>query len=262
MKKHEVFEAINDFETESRKGWNSDILDKQNVFLSRKSDPDRNYMISKTDQGICLEERLVSTENGLYNWEAISELPTSYLPDAEDYVFVLPNFYSYVGMIDVTGVKEDEEADLNKLAISGIKRAISTREYAGYCQQLGYGLPDNIRSLKNPEMPCSWSGIGDKESSAVEFSVDFETFFVCTPGYMQMLNKHRGHFHEREWAFPYERAHIEKDRALYVRISAPAKYTGAALKEKQVAVLSSLKMILSESGITRCRLIPINSTFI
>ena len=106
-----------------------------------------------------------------------------------------------------------------------------------------------------------WSGIGPNTYGEAEFRLDEEEFDIMTGRILMDRNKHRLHFHEPEFLFPYKSAGFDPFSTLYVSTSSPLFYTGKALKDHQIKLENDLRFLLDSAGITDYEIVRIRSPY-
>ena len=108
---------------------------------------------------------------------------------------------------------------------------------------------------------CAFCGVGYNDYTIANFYFNGQEFYICTNGEINRENKHRRHFKEQEWLFPWMSNKFDVDRVLYIRSSSLNLYKGDALKQKKKKIIEELKTILKQSGLENYELIEIRKPY-
>ena len=249
MKFEEIFNILNTYEAETRKGWYSYTFENGNVGFSRVSDPTIRWRVDLKKN--LFEEHLVPSETNpeLYFWKNVDD-EMDFDFNADDYVITEGIFHPYIAILHVQE---------SKSVLDRIKDTVWQYDDFFYCKRHGY--PKENILINEGVYDCAFAGIGSNERSAVQFYLNSNDTFICTSGYLAKENKHRKHFREQEWLFPYVSNGLSADEVLYIQTSSLSKYTGSELVQKKKEIISSLKLLLSESGVSDYKIIEIRHPF-
>ena len=240
MKFNEIVNILETYEEEARKGWYSYTFENGNVGFSRLSNPEKRWRVDLKKN--LVEEHLVPSEANpeLYFWKTVDTDSTNFDFDADDYLMTEGIFHPYIAILHVQDAKS---------ALEKIKNVAWTYDDYFYCRRHGY--PKENIQINEGIYDCAFAGIGVNENCATQFYLNSSDTFICTAGYLAKENKHRRHFREQEWLFPYVSNGLSSDKVLYIQTSSMSKYTGSALVE----------LLLSESGVSDFELIEIRHPF-
>ena len=108
---------------------------------------------------------------------------------------------------------------------------------------------------------CAWCGISYNDYVVANFYFNSQEFYICTNGDINKENKHRRHFKEKEWLFPWVSNKLDRDKVLYIRTSSLRLYKGDALKDKKKKIVEEIKTILKYSGLENYELIEIRKPY-
>lgn len=263
MTKERLRRIATDYPEEERKGWYSYALSSRNLLIFRDSEPHTAYSISPLD-GFASAKNLVPVKESkeVLFWEYDKDhfrIPIAEVPDHDDYQIIDGVSYPYTAMVlirqsEVEPVDSNacilkngswyrspelKERYINQRTLNNISILVNEQERLSYsrsCGTLGYE-PDKEKYLGRM---FYWSGIGPNTYGEAEFRLDEEEFDVMTDRILMDRNKHRHHFHEPEFLFPYKSAGFDPFSTLYVSTSSPLFYTGEALKDHQIELENDL----------------------
>ena len=252
MKFNEIVNILETYEEETRKGWYSYTFENGNVGFARLSNPEKRWRVDLKKN--LVEEHLVPSEANpeLYFWKTVDTDSTNFDFDADDYLMTEGIFHPYIAILHV----QDSKSVLDK-----IKDTVWRYDDYLYCKRHGYPTEQKNFQFNEGIYDCAFAGIGSNERSAVQFYLNNSDTFICTTGYLAKENKHRRHFREQEWLFPYVSNGLSSDEILYIKTSSLSKCTGTALNVKKKEIISSLELLLSESGVSDFNFIEIHRPF-
>ena len=284
MKWQEIYSILESYEDENRKGWYSYTWANHGVSIMRKSDPNKIYRIDLYKYGRPADEAIIETlkvgEDGKLVWDWVSGDTIKYsdLPDADDYVVADTVFHPYIGMVKINKISspvEDNdfihkdlmyiraryvnEQRLNFMALNGIKKFINKWDNYFYSRRYGWNSNDDAHEeIKD----CSWCGISTNEYSAAEFHFNYNEYYIATSGNINRENKHRRHFKEQEWLFPWISNGWDKDECLYIQTSSLWMWENKKkLQKYKDKIISSIGILLKEAGVEEYQLVEINKPF-
>ena len=249
MTYEEIYNILDTYEEETRKGWYSYTFANRNVEIAKKSETCKRWVVS-TNKNM-YEIHLVPFKNDPEKsfWSAVDEMSFDY--DADDYYIADRVFHPYIAMLHVKDAKK---------VLEKIKDTVNRYDDFCYCKRSGFPLGDNIH-VNEDIFDCAWAGIGSNEKYAAGFYFNHNEFFICTAGYLSKENKQRRHFKEQEWLFPYVSNGLNYDEVLYIQTSSMVEYKGKELAKKIADIISSLNLLLSEANIPEYDLIEIRHPF-
>ena len=284
MTKEGLCRIVTDYPEEERKGWYSYALSSRNLLISRDSEPRTAYSLSPLD-GFASVKNLVPVkeDKDVFFWEYDKDrfrIPIAEVPDHDDYQIIDGVSYPYTAMVlirqsEVEPVdsnacilkngswyrdSEVKEKYINQRALNNISILVNKQErfsYSRNCGTLGYE-PDKEKYLGRM---FYWSGIGPNTYGEAEFRLDEEEFDIMTGRILTNRNKHRQHFHEQEFLFPYKSAGFDLFSTLYVSTSSSLFYTGKALKDRQIKLENDLRFLLDNAGITNYEIVRIRNPY-
>ena len=246
MKFNEIYNILETYEEETRKGWYSYTFENGNVGFSRLSNPEKRWRVD-LKKNLVEEHLSLAYEQETYFWKSVDKTVFDY--NADDYIITEGIFHPYIAMLHVQDGKN---------ALDTIKDFVWRYDDYLYCKRHGYPTEQKDVQFNEGIFDCTFAGIGSNERSAVQFYLNNSDTFICTAGYLARENKHRRHFKEQEWLFPYISNGFNYDDVLYIQTSSMVKYSGNALRKKKEYIISSINLLLSESGIDKYDLIEIN----
>ena len=286
MRWQEIYEILKTYDDENRKGWYSYTWANHGVSIMRKSDPNKIYHLDLFKWGHPADEATVETlkvgEDGklVWDWVASDTMKFSELPDADDYVVADPIFHPYIGMVRIKKINspvEDNdlihkdlmyvraikvnEQRLNFMTLNGIKKFINKWDDYFYSRRW-YGC-DNKDDVPSEEITdCAWCGNSTNEYSAAEFHFNYNEYHIATSGYINRENKHRRHFKEQEWLFPWISNGWERDECLYIQTSSLWMWADKkALKEHKDKIIADIGILMKEAGVEEYDLVEIRKPF-
>ena len=286
MRWQEIYHILETYDKENRKGWYSYTWCNGFATIARKSEPEIVYTLNLRDDRVFAECPKESDESGRYYWGTYhvngAEYITKFdLPEADDYFITTTISYPYVAMLhikdDIESQKsgyifkdfqyhapsEVNEKHRNQMALNNIKAFITKWDDICYNKRRWGIYDDKIKAdpLYDIIEDCAYAGMGQNEYTLASFHFNHNEYHICTAGYINKENKHRRHFKEREYLFPWVNSGLERDHVLYVQTSSLNIYKDDALKKKRKEIEEGLKLILEQSGIKDYELIPIRNTY-
>jgi hypothetical protein len=284
MTKEKLCRIAIDYPEEERKGWYSYELSGRSLFISRDSEPHTAYSLSPLDGFASVRNLVPVKENkDVFSWEYDEtrfHIPIAEVPDHDDYHIIDRVSYPYTAMILIRQLEMDpvdnnacifkngswyrrselKERYINQRALNNISVLVNEQERLSYskrCGTLGYE-PDKEKYLGKM---FYWSGIGPNTYGEAEFRLDEEEFDIMTSRILMDRNKHRLHFHEPEFLFPYKSAGFDPFSTLYVSTSSALFYTGKALKDYQIKLENDLRFLLNGAGIMDYEIVRIRNPY-
>ena len=275
MRWQQIYDTLQNYEEEYRKGWYSYTWANGSVTIARKSDPETQYVVWK-DRSVVGEQLAKSENSDGYYWNSVMSMDVDDLPDADDYYIASDVSHPFIAMVvikedmaegseslvfkngEVKTSQEIREVKRNQKVLNHIKNIV--RKYDDLFYKIRNGFvseSEKPAGLTN----CAYCGIGDNEYTEAEFYLNDQDMFICTNGSIARENKQRRHFGEREWLFPWKSNGFDKDHVLYVRISCLKVYKGDALFEEKNKALKNLDFLLSEVGICNYEVIEITRPY-
>jgi len=280
MRWQQIRDILINYEAESRKGWYSYTWSNGFVSIARRCNPERVYTLNTRDNRVFVDVPESSEESDVYYWHTVSTEYTAddVLADADDYFITSTVSHPYIGMLHI---KEDEvkiqppvifkdfqyhsgseinEKKINLRALNNIKAFIYEQDRYCYNKRWSWPMPE-AQTDGYIANDCAFCGVGYNDYVAACFYFNGQEFFICTNGDISKENKHRRHFKEQEWLFPWMSNKLDVDRVLYIRSSSLNLYKGDALKQKKKKIIEELKTILKQSGLENYELIEIRKPY-
>lgn len=280
MRWQEIRDVLMNYEEETRKGWYSYTWANGFVSIARRCDPERVYTLNIRDNRVFVDVPTASEEPDVYYWHTISTeyAANDLLVDADDYFITSTVSHPYIAMINI---KEEEiktqppiifkdfqyysdseinEKKINLRALNNIKAFIYEQDRYCYNKRWSWPMPEAQTDGCIADS-CAWCGIGYNDYTAANFYFNGQEFYICTNGEINKENKHRRHFKEQEWLFPWRSNKLERDRVLYISSSSLRLYKRDALKAKKEKITEELKTILKYSGLENYELIEIRKPY-
>ena len=276
MRWQKIYETLLKYEDENKKGWYSYTWCNGGVTIARKSDPETQYCLNLRNEIVFIEKLVSVNTEGKYRWDYTEKIERNDLPEADDYSVAYSVSHPFIAMIVIKeDVSEDpkslvlkdseyktaqeiREKERNQKALNNIKTIIYRCGEITYQKRHGwstkYSLPEWMQN-------CGFAGMGENEYTGAEFYLNDREFFICTNGNIARENKHRRHFGEPEWLFPWQSNNLERDNVLYVRTSSLSIFRDNALKEEKEAAIRDLKCLLKDAGITDYDIIEIRKPY-
>ena len=249
--------------------------------IAQRCEPERVYTLNTRDNRVFIDVPMASEEPDVYYWHTVSTeyAANDVLVDADDYFITSTVTHPYIVMINIKEAEiktqppiifkdfqyysdsEVNEKKINLRALNNIKSFIYEQDM--YCYNKRWSLPMPEAQIDDAYMAdnCAWCGIGYNEYDVANFYFNSQDFYVCTHGDIAKENKHRRHFKEQEWLFPWRSNKLERDRVIYIRTSSLNLYKGDALKTKKEKITEELKTILKYSGLENYELIEIRKPY-
>ena len=251
MKFNEIYNVLATYEEENRKGWYSYTFANHNVEIAKKSEANKRWVLSLNKNMYEIHLTPFKDNPEKLFWSAVDELSFDY--DADDYYIADQVFHPYIAILHISNAKS---------ILEQIKDTVNQYDDICYCKRSGFPLGNNINiNINEAIFDCAWAGVGSNERSAAQFHLNHNEFSICTAGYLCKENKHRRHFKEQEWLFPYVSNGFNYDDVLYIQTSSTVEYKGKELAKKKAEIISSLKLLLSEANIPEYDLIEIRHPF-
>lgn len=281
MRWQEIRDVLMNYEEETRKGWYSYTWANGFVSIARRCDPERVYTLNTRDNRVFVDVPEVSEESDVYYWHTVSTEYTAndVLVDADDYFITSTVSHPYIAMLHI---REDEvktqppvifkefqyhsdseinEKKINLRALNNIKAFIYEQDRYCYNKRWSLPMPEAQTDGAYIANNCAWCGVGYNDYIVACFYFNGQEFFICTDGEINKENKHRRHFKEQEWLFPWQSNKLDVARTLYICASSLNLYKGDALKEKKENIKEKLKTILKYSGLENYELIEIHKPY-
>ena len=277
----EIRDVLMNYEEETRKGWYSYTWTNGFVSIAQHCEPERIYTLNTRDNRVFIDVPMISEEEpDVYYWRTIS---TEYkaddvLVDADDYFITSTVSHPYIAMLHI---KEDEiktqppvifkdfqyhsdseinEKKINLRALNNIKAFIYEQDRYCYNKRWSWPMPE-AQTDGYIANDCAFCGVGYNDYAIANFYFNGQEFYICTDGEINKENKHRRHFKEQEWLFPWRSNKLERDKVLYISSSSLRLYKRDALKNKKKEIVEELKTILEHSGVENYELIEIRKPY-
>ena len=280
MRWREIRDVLMNYEKETRKGWYSYTWANGFVSIAQRCEPERVCTLNTRDNRVFIDVPKASEEPDVYYWHTIN---TEYaaddvLIDADDYFITSTVSHPYIAMINIKEAeiktqppvvfkdfqyhsgREINEKKINLRVLNNIKAFIMEQDRYCYNKRWSYPMPETETDAYIADN-CAWCGIGYNDYVAACFYFNGQEFFICTNGDVSKENKHRRHFKEQEWLFPWMSNKLDVDRVLYIRSSSLNLYKEDALKQKKEKITEELKTILKYSGLENYDLIEIRKPY-
>ena len=162
MTYEEIYNILDTYEEETRKGWYSYTFVNRSVEIARRSDPNKSWLV-------CLNKNIYEMyltpfeENPeKFFWANVDGLSFDY--EADDYYITNGIFHPYIAMLHVKDAKKVFEQ---------LKNTIDRYDYILYCKKRGYPLSESYETLiggiNKDISDCAWAGIGSNENYAAGF---------------------------------------------------------------------------------------------
>jgi hypothetical protein len=155
---------------------------------------------------------------------------------------------------------EINERKINLRVLNNIKAFIYEQDRYCYNKRWSWPMPE-AQTDGYIANDCAFCGVGYNDYAIANFYFNAQEFFICTDGEINRENKHRRHFKEQEWLFPWRSNKLERDRVLYISSSSLRLYKRSALKQKKEEIIKELKTILEHSGLENYELIEIRKPY-
>ena len=283
MKWQEIYETLQKYDEENRKGWYSYTWANHDVRIAQKSNPSKIYILELYRHGMSSnvarsEELRIKDE--MYYWYYLDEfIPFEDLPDADDWYVDDQIFHPYTCMVSIKNMEDVLNPDLyvykdlsyvkaSKLnekktkfkALNGIKQFIDAQDWLWYNKRYGHNIENenNVLEVDN----CAWCGMSNIEYGLAEFIMNSQEYHICTNGYINKKNKHRRHFKEMEYLFPWKSNGLDPDSTLYISTSSLSlEVNKAALDKRKQKIISDIKFLLGKAGVTEYDIIEIKKFY-
>ena len=280
MRWREIYDILINYEKETRKGWYSYTWANGSVSIARRCDPERIYTLNTRDNRVFIEVPIASEESDIYYWHIVG---TEYavddvLVDADDYFIASGVSHPYIAMLNIKEAEvktqppiifkdfqyhseyEINEKKINLRALNNIKAFVYEQDRYCYNKRWGWPMPE-AQTDDAYIADTAWCGISYNDYAVANFYFNNQEFYICTNGDISKENKHRRHFKEQEWLFPWYSNKLERDRVLYIRTSSLSLYKGDALKNKKKKIIEGIETILKHSGLENYELIEIRKPY-
>jgi len=243
MKWQEIYDILLHFDEECKKGWYSYTFANRIVPVARESVPGIIYELPEYNYGYPATfgyKKILEEKNDEVRWIWPKGDIVSFddLPDADDYYIANEVFHQYIVMVHITNI-----ADASK-ALRNMADIINRQEVALYNNKQSY-----MQNVDTIFTSCGFCGIGFNDKSQLCFYADDGDFSIRTARSLANENKHRRHFKEREWLFPYISNGFDSEDTLYVQTSSLIGYKGKMLKQQKEKLEDTLRKLLNEAEI-------------
>lgn len=284
MRWQEILETLKTYDDENRKGWYSYTWANHNVWIGRKNEPNKMYCMELYRYGfqstkVHLEE--LKEDDGKLYWDYTNTyIPYSELPDDNNWIVVDAIFHPYIGMVKIIKLKDDNvdpntlihctdltyrrasevnEKRINFRVLNGIRQFIGIQDELMYKKRWWISEEDKARIEVDD---CAYCGMGENEYSLAEFHLNFNEYHICTSGNINKENKHRRHFKEQEYLFPWKSNGWNPDECLYIQTSSLSiEADKEALKKRKDKIVADIKMLLDKAGVEEYELVEIRKPF-